>query len=273
MPHNLGWQAHASRFTQTSRSWIVPAGVLRSGAMSRSHDRPSRAIPASLSLSPMVAAYLATLNSLAEAGGWARLFGREAPLELEIGFGWDTFLLEQANARTSTDFVGIEYDRQRVLALARKAAAVGVNNLRLVWGDALYHLPRMFQPASLQRVYIPSLIHGRKSGITNIVCWGRNSCAACFGTSRMAANSWRRPTMRSTAISFTTAWGQWRACTTRRPLDHGWILRRIFPCRSLKPSFGRRAKMCMSSVTQEALISHLPTQRPPLRSDPESPGE
>ena len=102
----------------------------------------------------MVAAYLATLNSLAEAGGWARLFGREAPLELEIGFGWDTFLLEQANARTSTDFVGIEYDRQRVLALARKAAAVGVNNLRLVWGDALYHLPRMFQPASLQRVYI-----------------------------------------------------------------------------------------------------------------------
>ncbi len=122
--------------------------------MSRSHDRPARAIPTSLSLSPQVAAYLTTLNGLAEAGGWAGLFGREAPLELEIGFGWDTFLLEQAKTRTSTDFVGIEHDRQRVLALARKAVAVGVNNLRLVWGDALYHLPRMFQPASLHRVYI-----------------------------------------------------------------------------------------------------------------------
>ncbi|HQF86267.1 MAG TPA: tRNA (guanosine(46)-N7)-methyltransferase TrmB [Acidobacteriota bacterium] len=122
--------------------------------MSRSHDRPARAVSASLSLSPLVAAYLVTLNGLAEAGGWAGLFGRAAPLELEIGFGWDTFLLEQAKTRTTTDFVGIEYDRQRVLALARKAAAAGVNNLRLVWGDALYHLPRLFPPASLRRVYI-----------------------------------------------------------------------------------------------------------------------
>ena len=122
--------------------------------MSRSHDRPARAKSISLSLSPLITAHLATLNGLAEAGGWAGLFGRDAPLELEIGFGWDTFLLERAKTQTTTDFVGIEYDRQRVLALARKAAAVGANNLRLVWGDALYHLPRMFRPASLRRVYV-----------------------------------------------------------------------------------------------------------------------
>jgi len=122
--------------------------------MSRSHDRPARTKSVSLSLPPSVTACLATLNGLADKGGWAGLFGREAPLELEIGFGWDAFLLEQARTRPAVDFIGIEYDRQRVLALARKALTAGVDNLRLVWGDADYHLPRLFQPASLQRVYI-----------------------------------------------------------------------------------------------------------------------
>jgi tRNA (guanine-N7-)-methyltransferase len=122
--------------------------------MSRSHDRPARPKYTSIQLPPSVAARLVTLNGLADTGGWPGIFGRSAPLELEIGFGWDTFLLEQAAARADTDFVGIEYDRQRVLSLARKAAGRGATNIRLVWGDAMYCLPRMFAPGSLRRVYI-----------------------------------------------------------------------------------------------------------------------
>jgi tRNA (guanine-N7-)-methyltransferase len=40
---------------------------------------------------------------------WARLFGRVAPVELEIGMGKGTFLTDQAKARPDVNFFGIEW--------------------------------------------------------------------------------------------------------------------------------------------------------------------
>lgn len=105
-----------------------------------------------------------TLNDLSAPGLWAAMFGREAPLELEIGFGWDPFLLEEAARRPDTDFVGLEYDRQRVQAFARKAAARGIPNVRVVYGEALYCLPRLFAPGQLQRtcIHFPDPWHKKR---------------------------------------------------------------------------------------------------------------
>jgi tRNA (guanine-N7-)-methyltransferase len=112
----------------------------------------------------MTAQTMITLNDLAAPGLWAPVFGREAPLELEIGFGWDPFLLEEAARRPDTDFVGLEYDRQRVQAFARKAAARGIPNVRVVHGEALYCLPRLFVPGQLRRtcIHFPDPWHKKK---------------------------------------------------------------------------------------------------------------
>jgi len=97
---------------------------------------------------------IVSVNEWHDRGGWAGIFGRRQPLELEIGFGWDPFLLEEATARPDVDFIGLEYDRQRVMALAKKAVQENVGNLRLIHGNAFYGVPRFFRPGQLQRVYI-----------------------------------------------------------------------------------------------------------------------
>jgi len=95
-----------------------------------------------------------TLNELHSGSGWAAVFGRRAPLELEIGCGWDPFLLQAAHRRPETDFVGLEYDRQRVREFADRIAQEGLANLRVFHGEAMHALPRLFERAQLQRVYI-----------------------------------------------------------------------------------------------------------------------
>jgi tRNA (guanine-N7-)-methyltransferase len=61
---------------------------------------------------------------------WPRLFGRAAPLVVEIGFGKDTFLLERAARDPDTDHVGVERDPHRVQAFLQRAADRGLDNVR-----------------------------------------------------------------------------------------------------------------------------------------------
>lgn len=75
-------------------------------------------------------------------------------MELEIGFGWDPFLLEKAAATPAMDFVGLEYDRKRVKWFVQQAAARGLSNVRAVMGEASHCLPGLFAPGQLARAYI-----------------------------------------------------------------------------------------------------------------------
>lgn len=95
-----------------------------------------------------------SVNDWHDRGGWAAIFGRQHVLELEIGFGWDPFILEEAVARPEVDFIGLEYDRQRVMAQAKKAAKQKIENVRLIHGSAFYCIPRYFTPSQLGRVCI-----------------------------------------------------------------------------------------------------------------------
>ena len=98
--------------------------------------------------------FLVSLNELHDRGGWDAVFGRQAPLELEIGFGWDPFLIEAAARRPDTDFIGLEYDRQRVREFEARIGHAGLTNLRVCHGEALHAIPRLFGRGQLQRVYI-----------------------------------------------------------------------------------------------------------------------
>ncbi len=84
---------------------------------------------------------------------WADQFGREAPLEVEIGFGNGEFLVRQAQTCPDRNVVGIELEWGSVQRALRKIAQAQVANVRLLQVDARIALEQLFVPQSLQRVY------------------------------------------------------------------------------------------------------------------------
>jgi tRNA (guanine-N7-)-methyltransferase len=64
------------------------------------------------------------------------VFGRRAPLSLEIGFGNGERLANAAAARPETDFVGAEVHRPGVGRLLQEVEARGLENVRVMCADA-----------------------------------------------------------------------------------------------------------------------------------------
>ncbi len=85
------------------------------------------------------------------------IFGRDAPVVLEIGFGNGDTLVEQAAAHPDLDFVGIEVHEPGVGHCLLKARDAGLTNLRLIAHDAIEVLTHQVPSASLHRVnlYFP----------------------------------------------------------------------------------------------------------------------
>ena len=88
---------------------------------------------------------------------FAAVFGRRAPLVLEIGFGNGEQLLHATQAEPDRDFIGIEVHRPGVGRLLNGLADAGVDNVRLYQHDAVEVLEREIAPASLAevRIYFP----------------------------------------------------------------------------------------------------------------------
>ena len=84
---------------------------------------------------------------------WGQRFGRQAPLELEIGFGNGEFLVRQAQAHPEHDFVGIDLDWGSIRRGLRKIALAKVPNVRVIQADARLALERLFPPRSVQHAY------------------------------------------------------------------------------------------------------------------------
>jgi tRNA (guanine-N7-)-methyltransferase len=83
---------------------------------------------------------------------WPQRFGRDAPLQVEIGFGNGEFLVRQAQQAPEWNFVGLELEWASVQRGLRKIAQTGVPNVRLLQADARVALERLFRPRSLHRV-------------------------------------------------------------------------------------------------------------------------
>jgi tRNA (guanine-N7-)-methyltransferase len=88
---------------------------------------------------------------------WRRVFGRDAALVLEIGFGNGEQTLWSALHENEKDFVGIEVHRPGVGRLMNALALNNVQNARLYNHDAVDVLDRLIAPASLGevRIYFP----------------------------------------------------------------------------------------------------------------------
>jgi tRNA (guanine-N7-)-methyltransferase len=90
----------------------------------------------------------------ASAPDWADVFGRSAPLILEIGFGMGDATAQIAHEQPAHDFLGVEVHPPGVGALLQKMTALGITNLRIVQHDAVEVLRDMIAPASLAGVHI-----------------------------------------------------------------------------------------------------------------------
>lgn len=86
-----------------------------------------------------------------------KLFGRAAPVVLEIGFGNGETLVQQATENPDFDYLGIEVHVPGIGHCLIAARAAGIANLRLVAHDALDVLETQISPGALRRInlYFP----------------------------------------------------------------------------------------------------------------------
>lgn len=84
---------------------------------------------------------------------WSHRFGREAPLEVEIGVGNGEFLIRLAQQHPDRNFVGLDLEWASVQRVLRKIAQSNLNNVRVMQVDARIAFDRLFFPQSLHYVY------------------------------------------------------------------------------------------------------------------------
>lgn len=82
------------------------------------------------------------------------MFGNDAPLEIEIGHGKGTFLLEAALAMKDTNFLALEWSSGRHLYTAERVAKRNLGNVRLVRGDANLLFEKQIPAGSARTVHI-----------------------------------------------------------------------------------------------------------------------
>jgi tRNA (guanine-N7-)-methyltransferase len=83
-----------------------------------------------------------------------KIFDRNAPLTLEIGFGNGASLAEMAAADPQNDFIGIEVHRPGVGHLLMELESRELQNVRIYCHDAVEVLQQQFSDASLDRVLL-----------------------------------------------------------------------------------------------------------------------
>jgi len=85
---------------------------------------------------------------------WEEIFGRKAPLAVEIGFGNGEFLAEMAKIHGDWNWVGFETSLTCIVKTGRKLAQAGVDNVRFALLDGKFALRELFADGSVHRVYV-----------------------------------------------------------------------------------------------------------------------
>ena len=83
-----------------------------------------------------------------------RMFGRRAPMILEIGFGMGETTGRIAQAHPENNYLGVEVHTPGVGSLLKLIAEGGLTNLRLIQHDAVEVLEHMIAPAALAGAHI-----------------------------------------------------------------------------------------------------------------------
>lgn len=84
----------------------------------------------------------------------ARLFGRRAPLVLEIGSGMGDATVTMAAADPARDYLAVEAHLPGIANLVALVDERGLTNVRVAHGDALDLVRRVLAPSSLDAVHV-----------------------------------------------------------------------------------------------------------------------
>jgi tRNA (guanine-N7-)-methyltransferase len=98
--------------------------------------------------------HLKVLDDLPRPWSSAAVFGRMAPLEIEVGSGKGLFLSSAAAAHLEHDFLGIELARKYALHAAARLARRSLDNARVVHGDALRVFGELLADDSVTAVHV-----------------------------------------------------------------------------------------------------------------------
>lgn len=82
------------------------------------------------------------------------LFGRQAPLVLEIGFGDGQALVTMASSNPREDYLGLEVYRPGIGHLLLRAEAMKLPNIRIICADAVEVLQQQIRDECLDRIQI-----------------------------------------------------------------------------------------------------------------------
>lgn len=88
-----------------------------------------------------------------ERGRWREIFGREAPLFVELGTGKGDFISQMAERFSEVNFIGIEKQQDVLIAAAKKVREMALGNVRLLVFD-IAQLERIFAPAEVSRFFV-----------------------------------------------------------------------------------------------------------------------
>jgi len=94
------------------------------------------------------------LHSIVEPLDLAELFSQPQPLEVELGCGDASFLVEFARRHPEKNFIGVERLLGRIKKLDRKGRRAGLTNLRGVRIESSYFLQHLLPPHSAVALHI-----------------------------------------------------------------------------------------------------------------------
>jgi len=93
-------------------------------------------------------------RSILERFVWTDLFPMAQPIEVELGSGDGSFLLEHARQHPERNFVGVERLLGRLRKLNRNGLRAGLRNLRLIRLEAAYLVEYLLPPASVHALHL-----------------------------------------------------------------------------------------------------------------------
>ena len=97
---------------------------------------------------------LVQLSSIVEPLDLAEIFPKQQPLEVELGCGDASFLVEYARRNPGINFIGVERLLGRISKLDRKGRRAALANLRGVRIESSYFLQYLLPPNSISALHI-----------------------------------------------------------------------------------------------------------------------
>ena len=85
---------------------------------------------------------------------WAEIFAVERPIEIEIGIGKGRFLIDAAERRSESNFVGVEWAMKYLRLAHNRSVRKGLDNIRFVRADAREFVEFFVPSTSVQAYHI-----------------------------------------------------------------------------------------------------------------------